>query len=233
MIQLGIRRQRSFNAPPVIVDARVEGLNGDPSVGSPICQRHRSSVVRNCLSVATISALFSRSRPSAVLWAIVAVIVNAVYGVSSAGPFAEIGYEVLEASSPPLAHFDSTTTVSGEGCTIHIFASLNHTRPDRVFSGPRTSVGGSMFFGSCSCPLSLKAPATRNGSVNERTGGGDSFFSAIANARPIRIAATNADRPVGFSSNEEATESLAAVIDASLGSHAHSVAQETGKIKET
>lgn len=83
--------------------------------------------------VPLVSRLLAGSRPLAVAWLVVAVVVHSFKTVAF-WLLAHISKEVCEVF-PSLAHLDSTTAIARKSVNTRIFTAVNHASPERVFAG--------------------------------------------------------------------------------------------------
>lgn len=86
-----------------------------------------------------ILVLFLMSRPPAILPAVIAIIVDAIYGFTCRF-FTHVSEKCFKGVSPLHAHFYSTPTVPRVIWLAGVSATLNHSRPRSVFKSISHSV---------------------------------------------------------------------------------------------
>ena len=84
-------------------------------------------------STPVFSSLFRWRCPSAIVWRVVAVRINSVYGVLRRGLFPHISQERWKVIHPAVAHLDSTPTPPREAFVRRTVAARFHREPGFVF----------------------------------------------------------------------------------------------------
>jgi hypothetical protein len=126
--------------------------------------------------------LFEASCPSAIMWAVVAVIVNSVKRVMRGRPGPHISNEPAKIM-PPTANGDSPSAVAMKQTVRVIGAPLQHVRPDHVFAGNAHSVRRS-FASSAGGGGFLQTPARLYVSGLQSIATNRGYFAALAKAHP-------------------------------------------------
>ena len=127
------RRENSTLWSPSSLDAPFECAIWDAFFASPIFHALRFPFSGNPDGNATVSDLLVPRRPSAVVGAVVAIIIDAVKRVFRGWFRPHIGVEVLERFQPASANRYAPSPVSIEVFVIRIRASLFHAPPRRKF----------------------------------------------------------------------------------------------------
>lgn len=133
--------------------------------------------------LSAVANLLSRSRPAAVLRAVIAVVVNAVDRVLGTWLRPHVGKEVLKRFQPSLADCDASTAVAGEFVVVSAVASAIDRLPARMLRSPSHAV--SAF--ALTCPLCLPASARLGVPTAEMCAEYSRFFSALTKADPSRF----------------------------------------------
>ena len=143
-------------------EARLDRRGGDAGALCPIGSDHRLAERDDHKALAGVASLLFRRRPSAVLGAVPAVVVDAVDGVRGRRLRSHVRKEALERLAPPLAHGDPAPAIGGERLAAGVAAAILHRLPRLVFFRRAThaaSVGRSVFPGARRCRLAPETPA--------------------------------------------------------------------------
>jgi len=101
-------------------------------LGGPISEALRTTVKEKNNVVPPVPGLGSPQSPSAVVWRVWAIIVDAVDAVFGGRSRTHIGKERLE-RLPSVAYDDSATAVKGEVCGVRVLATPLHCGPCAIF----------------------------------------------------------------------------------------------------
>lgn len=115
--------------------ALIQHLLGNAQFPGPLGDGHPAPVVFQEHIVSAVVVLSLGIRPSAVLWTVISVGVDSVYGqlVRIAVRYRPV-MECLEIQ-PFIADSDSATSISGIALHMGIRASMNHRKPRRIDAG--------------------------------------------------------------------------------------------------
>lgn len=136
--------QRVFDAPAVLVHSRREGFRVDAGSFTPFDERERLSVKSNPSAGSSIPALRSLCRPSHVFRLIIAVVVDAIYGVLRRRPESYIANKCGEIA-PFRAALDSPASVVSPHPIAWTVASSAHSYPNSVLRRMASAVFESSF----------------------------------------------------------------------------------------
>lgn len=120
------------------------------------------------MRLALISGLLTQSRPIAIVWLVVPIVVPPLDGIhrpllrSSCWPFSHVRKEVCE-FLPPLAHGNTAATVVAIVGKLGIRASLNQVIPCLIFSSTRAPVPLSSAGPTVTCVARCEVVAQGNG----------------------------------------------------------------------
>lgn len=129
MVQMRLGSQCSFNAPAVAEKPIVQRSVWLSESGGPIAQRHTETVKCNNAIASIVSVLFRICRPSAVIWRIRTVVVDAVNCVARRRPRPHIRPESRKRSAPALAHDNATCAIVRIATTVRVITALFHAVP--------------------------------------------------------------------------------------------------------
>lgn len=146
---------------------------------SPLGDRERFAGMDEYAVAPHVTILHCARNPSAISWAVILVVLLAVYGVFGGRAWTHVRIEGHERFTPPLANLDSAATIILETRILSVVASGNHCVPDLVFGGARQSM---LVFPS-SAQFPRKAPAALLAFVKIRRGH-DRNLAAFAIALP-------------------------------------------------
>lgn len=140
------------------------------------------SIVNNLSRTSSIGRLFQTRSPFAIIWAIIAIIVNPFHA-ESVRAIPHVINKILEGSPPSVTHFDSAPTVIFVISGCRIFASTDDSTPysvKRVFGGidSTNDLGGSF---SGNLPITTTAGCC--GTLPQITKPDVNFFATIAEAK--------------------------------------------------
>lgn len=177
-------------------DAVVEGPQRQATQEQPFAERLLHAVNRDhapcgrvLLGLALVVVLLGGCRPSAILDAVIPLVVDAVDAVVLRGSPAHVGQEVLE-DVPPLADRDTTRPVVGVVTVVWVFASTEHCGPGAIF---RSLVPISALpvpaarFAQLYSQLSAKAPTGIGHTSPEYIAGDQALLAAVAATPPSRL----------------------------------------------
>ena len=152
-------------------------------VTGPLGHGHSLAFDCNWVAHPFVVGLLKHCRPSAILFAVALVVVNALNAVGGAGARAHILNERFHGISPAFAHCDSASTVTGVALDALVVAPLEHHVPDVV----ERMLGKSVRSHLLSLKPSTKAAATYLPS-DKVTALEFDYASAVASALPHRVA---------------------------------------------
>jgi hypothetical protein len=89
----------------------VDGASIQAAEISSICNSHNSTIVSDNAIVTAISDLLCRSRPAAIPWLVMAVVIYAIYRVSRRRPRANVCKKSIKALAPLRAHHDAASPI--------------------------------------------------------------------------------------------------------------------------
>jgi hypothetical protein len=135
--------------------------------------------------IPSIIRLLSHCRPATIAGFIVAVVVDAIYGVFWGWARPHIVVKNLERINPFVTNLYATASIIFIGMIVGIGTTQFHTLPNVVFRCITHAVGSQMLIGHACCPLSLKTAATSSCSPFKAVGAHLFYGSAIASAKPI------------------------------------------------
>lgn len=187
-----MRRRGAFQAPTIAIGRQREDLIDGPSAIQPTLesretqpgalrpfhQGQRLCVPRYEAIRATVRGLLKRCGPSAVLWRVIAVVVDAIKR-EAVWPLAHVRQEGAEVVQPAFAHPNAAPAVGVPAFRFRIRAALLRRFPDRVFRQIDLPVARHTFkpeAAAASCIASL-----------ERVNADDGCFPAIAFAQPSSV----------------------------------------------
>lgn len=155
--------QRSFISPSSS-DAIHNGCRWNASAFAPLSRAQCYAVVCEQDVTRVVAALLLKGGPSAVLWAIVAVLINAVDGMLGRRATAHVGQKVVE-RLPSVADTNASETVVLGVSLVCSAASLSHVFPAQVLWAfvalASLAMGDGVWF------FTLSAPATGGYPVSE------------------------------------------------------------------
>lgn len=124
--------------------------------------------------------------PSAILWRVGTIVVNAIYRVTAAWSWTHVRKECREAISPTSTDCNPSASVMFIGWVFGIFASTNHATPCLIF----TRMLHSVFQQSNSSCLAMETAATQCISASQVMRSDRMQISTVATTAPIcRISA--------------------------------------------
>lgn len=177
--------QSSLNRP-VITQAPPDSGSTDPGAADPLGQRQRDAIVGQQTGIrirATIQRLDILSRPSAIFWAIGAVVVDAIDAVLRRRTHPHVGVEVLE-GLPPVTDGDAAPAVMREVLMPWRKATSTHPDPDLVFGYRfREPMRRGISFRGFNLPAAARLRVTGREAITSNCD--DS--SAVACADPLRL----------------------------------------------
>lgn len=113
----------------------VDSLDADTKMRSPLLNRHGFTIELNKQRwgfLASVICLLRTSRPSAVAWFIVSVVVDAVNRIIKAGAFAHVIAKCFERIKPSIAYCNSTFSVAFKAGCQRAKASIFHAMPRTI-----------------------------------------------------------------------------------------------------
>jgi hypothetical protein len=189
---------------PSLQPSTVDRLSLHPETTRPFSQRVRLSLEGDRAVAPHIVLLLKACSPSAVLWSIGAIVVDAVKRVSRRRSRPHIGVERREVVRPSVAHRDAASAIGcpsiGVVCAW-ILAALFHAPPDAVFGGRRAVMG------------STPASTTRHTAVSQARTFSYDECATVASTRPEGSAATNGHRYGRSLNNREFPEPKASDVN--------------------
>lgn len=151
------------------------------ALGNPVNSNHPVS--------SGVSSLFLLCSPSAVLWAVVSIVVDAVNRVLGRWPRPHVLDKCLKRVSPSFTDLDATPTVQREPFIGWVGATLNHHDPDFVNGGFRKAVRSIYCDGYLSHETPARASSSGFGEIMPRY---DMLVSAFAATKPSRLPSRSA-----------------------------------------
>ena len=98
---------------------------------SNIANKVLNIINRYFFSNSAISLLFFTTRPFAILWSVIAIIINSVYGITLRS-IAHIGNKLIKIVYPLVANFNTSATVIWVMFIVKVIASCLHALPNLV-----------------------------------------------------------------------------------------------------
>lgn len=175
---LGNRLSQSLSDGPTVMNSRSDGVRGDSGLCGPRGCRHRLAVKSDPHGSSGISVLLNGSRPAAVVWLIVSVVVDAIKRVFWGRTTPHVRDEIFE-FLPSFANLNPSFAVFVELRMALVAASLLHVDPRHVFRRASQTV--------LQVPLQSKVRATTTLSFSERDGRNESCLPAITSALPVNL----------------------------------------------
>ena len=175
-------------------------------LSSPIFQALRSSAQRHKSCAPCVSLLLSGTCPSAILWRIRAIVIDAVDFVLSSWRLPHVGQKRHEAilSRPSFTDRYSASAIICIALSVGVGASRQHPVPEFVYAGPGHPVPKF----DCSSVASTAYGST----ANELRGEDRLFCSAIASAEPCGVRLFPADSRSGERDHEQFSKSRSGKI---------------------
>lgn len=152
--------------PDALVVAPVHGGARNAYFVSPFGQRHGAAVVFVVNVAATVCALVLWHAPHAVVWAVWAIVVNALNRVPGRWARAHVLDEVLE-GQPALAHNNAARAVVGEVLGSRVRAAIDHAGPDSMLARARRAMRAQAFGVALSKLLAANAAAGQAATVQQ------------------------------------------------------------------
>ena len=149
-----------------------------------------------------VSVLFLASCPSAVLWRVVSIVVDAVKRLSFRF-FTHVCEEVIKLI-PPFTNSNSSASIVWKGFVSWIKASSPHCDPNIVNSGTGVSMGSSPLRDK----LPLQAPAGSRNSSLKHTVKKHDFFSTVASAITHGVPSTRSNTERSVFRDNKSSKSL-------------------------
>lgn len=146
--------QGSFHGPS-ISKSPIQHYFVYPYPFGPTCNAHGFAVESYQAIYACVSYILLSCRPSAIVWRVVAVIVDTIY-LASFRTRSHVGDKV-GASMPSVTHRDASSSVPMVPRVLGVRAPIDHGHPCSMLRGARLSV--------CGDPLAVKAATTLGMSV--------------------------------------------------------------------
>lgn len=172
----------------VVVNSGIQRLVLDPIDFCPVLKGSRNTVVCDISGNASIHDLLVRRGPSAVFWAVVAIVINAVNRVLPAGLLSHVGKKIIEAL-PPFTHGYTPAAVCRVFPVFYVFAPRPHLVPYVVGWGL-----GHAMTGEAGCVgIGKGAPAANAVPSAQVCGVADSPAATGASAVPSRPTISLAD----------------------------------------
>lgn len=183
----------SFFMAPSVTKPIVDKVAIPAEVSCPLGGSFCDSVGCDEIKPALVISLRGFASPSAIIWAIVSVIVNSVKRFTIR-PVAHIDVEVLK-SKPPIANRYTSTAVVFVGRIFRVCASLLHAAPYFVHAVVKLAVRGQLFL-----PAFLFKTSARVGTAAKMVKVCDFAVSAIAQTLPkcfsfLSVRKLNGDKP--------------------------------------
>lgn len=166
------------------LDAMMNAALGETSTARSIGESNAFAFVEEPNILARVLVLLLTSGPSAVVRLIVAVIIDAVYGMKRAWPRPHVLQKGREVFSPLLTDTYAAAPISGVGVVEWIKATLLHRAPHPIFCGMAATVRGMVDSGlsrlphptsTTTCVAAPQVSALHHG-----------FVAAVAKAAPRR-----------------------------------------------
>jgi len=110
---------------------------------APFGNAQSHAIYLNNIGCTSIPRLSFRGSPFAIIWFVIAVIINAVQAISAGGRRAEphIGQEIFEGGKPSLANLDPPASINWIFWVAWVKTSLLHGTPRVIFETLRFVVG--------------------------------------------------------------------------------------------
>ena len=150
-----------------------------PHLGSESASRHRRKV--------TIAGLFSSGRPSAILWRIRAVVVDAIKRVLLRWSATNVYEKRLVGLSPPIAHHNSAPAIPCEAAVTGVVASGLHSLPNLILGrGLAERALAMSLIRACLTVLRFGTATRLNATTAKVSGLSEARSAAVATAQPLR-----------------------------------------------
>lgn len=177
------RRGYSLRLAPSVMQASPYGFCGNSSALAPFRDGEGVAAVRDTPNVAFVASLSGSRCPTAILWAIVSVIIDTLKRMLGAGPLSHISKEIVK-GLPSRAHTNAPRAVIRVRAICRILAPRLHRRPYVMGGVVRHTVpsDGSTDIGA---PL---ASATTDVTAPERCSGGVPDPATLTSAPPTGLA---------------------------------------------
>lgn len=179
----------------------------DPGNSGPLAQGKCSVVMRKPSIISRVVGLGFWCRPSAVLWCVVAIVVDAVETVTGRRLRSHVLDEVLERSLPSLADFDSAPPIAVVVRAFLVGAPVDHAVPADVFRGSVQA----MFCELLSGFIFLEASTAFGPSLPETLSYDFSRCSAVTEAEPTSRFASEV-----FQDSEPADLQISQVLESGM-----------------
>jgi len=150
---------------------------------------------REDVITASIVGLYFTGSPATVIRLIIAVVVDAIYGISSAGPVAHIFEKVLKRIKPTIANPYAPLAIIFIGLVFGVITPTYHSSPRFMFRRTAHAV-------------IAKASTTKRTSRDKAMRGDDLLFSTVTTAYPFRVSFLD----IGVSDNSPSSKSLAGKV---------------------
>lgn len=210
--------QSALYVPSVFEYTHSKGVATYPCDSRPFCECARDAIKGDYQRFLSIVGLFCRSGPAAILWTVIAIVINAIKRVGRSWSRSHVGKKLLKAM-PPLADLDAAPTVPGIACVLGVRAARLHALPYMIFCGgmPPMLPGASA---DASDVLEMQTAAafciarSEIGSICYHLG------SALARTQPLSIAAVvraNLDGSNVANDSQSAKLLPRDVLDVSIG----------------
>lgn len=154
----------------------------------------------------TIPSLPFASSPHAILWRVIAVIVDAFNRQIASWAFAHVSKEVLKCV-PAFAYFNAASSISMKILDMRIAATLAHRPPNRVFRRVTSAVSAK----SIRTDLAVQTAARLRVPGTEGIAKDGWCVTTCASAKPRDLSAVHA--PAAFTDNSQSSEGLASQIN--------------------
>jgi len=123
-----------------MLNAPFNAMTRAPVSSRPFSQKQSSSACFNPKVVSLVSVLFFSGSPSAIVRAVIAIVVLSLYGVTEGWTATHIGNEVVK-GRPSITNIDAAHSVVNVRCVLGIATSSNHRKPRMIFRGALGPLG--------------------------------------------------------------------------------------------
>lgn len=179
---LPVWRRSQRSADRHLPESDAQRTTRDTDALRPIGNDHPFAIQLERFIRAFVSRLSFGRRPSTVLLAVLAVVVDSVNRMASR-PRAHVCDKIRQAISPPLTNSDTPTAVVGESRVLRVVAASDHRVPHRVRSRSTETVRGVGF----DQQVGVKTATTPSVATSKSVGTHDQIFAALADTPPSSV----------------------------------------------
>lgn len=175
-------------APDALAITPVHGGTGHAHFVGPFGQRHGAAIVFMVNVAASVCALILWHAPNAVVWAVRAIVVNALNRVSCRRTCTHVLNEIFK-GAPALANGNAALAVIVKVLRSWIGAAVDHAGPDSMFARARCAMRAQSFGVAPSKLFTANAAAGQAATVQQVGSRHQLGLSAGALTKPSRFAA--------------------------------------------